>query len=101
MRPGERWVKSMIKLLENVVFGLRFFILAGLLAFTVVSGFYATQLRMDAGFDKQLPIGHEYIQTFQEYRDQLFGSNRIIVVMEANEGTIWTREFFKVYKDRL
>ncbi len=51
----------MIKLLENVVFGLRFFILAGLLAFTVVSGFYATQLRMDAGFDKQLPIGHEYI----------------------------------------
>ncbi|MBX3489894.1 MAG: MMPL family transporter [Parvibaculum sp.] len=89
----------MIKLLENVVFGLRFIILAGLLGFTVVTGFYATQLRMDAGFDKQLPIGHEYIQTFQEYREQLFGSNRIIVVMEANQGTIWTKEFFKVYKD--
>ena len=89
----------MIKLLENVVFGLRFIILVGLVGFTVVTGFYATQLRMGAGFDKQLPIGHEYIQTFQEYREQLFGSNRIIVVMEANQGTIWTKEFFKVYKD--
>ncbi|MFN4353760.1 efflux RND transporter permease subunit [Parvibaculum sp.] len=89
----------MIKLLENVVFSLRSIILLGLFVFTVLTGFYALQLRMDAGFDKQLPIGHEYIETFTEYREQLFGSNRIIVVLEPNEGDVWTKEFFKVYKD--
>ncbi len=35
----------------------------------------------------------------REYREQLFGSNRIIVALEPNEGDVWTREFFKVYKD--
>ncbi|MEW6089846.1 MAG: RND family transporter, partial [Pseudomonadota bacterium] len=89
----------MIKILENVVFGLRSLILLGLFVFTVLTGFYALQLRMDAGFDKQLPIGHEYIKTFTEYREQLFGSNRIIVVLEPNEGDIWNKEFFKVYKN--
>ncbi|MEQ9196257.1 MAG: efflux RND transporter permease subunit [Parvibaculum sp.] len=89
----------MIKFLENVVFRLRAIILLGLLAFTIATAFYAFQLRMTAGFDKQLPVGHEYIQTFTEYREQLFGSNRIIVALEPNEGDVWTREFFKVYKD--
>ncbi|MBX3445736.1 MAG: MMPL family transporter [Parvibaculaceae bacterium] len=89
----------MIKLLENVVFSLRPLILLGLFVLTVLTGFYALQLRMDAGFDKQLPIGHEYIETFTEYREQLFGANSIIVVLEPNEGDIWSKEFFKVYKD--
>src|SRR5690606_5216902 len=94
-----RWVLSMVKLLENVVFKLRAIILLGLLVFTCITGFYALQLRMTAGFDKQLPVGHEYIQTFTEYREQLFGSNRIIVVLEPKEGDVWSKEFFKVYKN--
>ncbi|MFA7639224.1 MAG: MMPL family transporter [Parvibaculum sp.] len=89
----------MIKLLENVVFRLRLIILISLAIFTVITGYYAVGLRMTAGFDKQLPVGHEYIQTFQQYRDQLFGSNRIMIVLEANEGSIWTPAFFKTYKE--
>lgn len=54
--------------------------------------FFAAQLRMDAGFEKQIPIGHEYVQTFQKYRSDLFGANRLTVVVRAKQGTIWTRE---------
>ncbi|MEN6541297.1 MMPL family transporter [Parvibaculum sp.] len=89
----------MIKFLENLVFSLRVVILATLAIITVIGLYFAFQLRMTAGFDKQLPIGHEYIQTFQQYRDQLFGSNRIIVVLEPKQGTIWNKDFFKVYKN--
>ncbi|MDF1685720.1 MAG: putative RND superfamily exporter protein [Parvibaculaceae bacterium] len=89
----------MVKLLETLVFKLRPLILAGLFAFTIFAGFFAFGLKLDAGFDKQLPTGHEYIQTFQEYREKLFGSNRIIVVMEAKEGNIWNQDFFSTYKD--
>ena len=46
-------------------------------------GVFAAQLRMSAGFDKQLPQDHEYIQTFYQYRDLVFGANRIIVVVRA------------------
>ncbi|MDD5247427.1 MAG: efflux RND transporter permease subunit [Rhodocyclaceae bacterium] len=59
--------------------------------FTLVMGGLAAQLRMSAGFDKQLPIGHEYTDTFFQYRDQLFGSNRIMVVVKAKKGDIWTQ----------
>tara|TARA_R110002110_G_scaffold9547_2_gene46915 strand:- start:464 stop:2818 length:2355 start_codon:yes stop_codon:yes gene_type:complete len=89
----------MIKFLENVVFGLRPVILGALAIATTFGLYFAFNLHMTAGFDKQLPIGHEYVKTFQQYRDQLFGSNRIIVVLEPKEGKIWTKDFFKVYKD--
>lgn len=89
----------MIKFLENLVFRLRAVIL-GILALATAFGLYfAFHLHMTAGFDKQLPIGHEYVKTFQKYRDQLFGSNRIIVVLQPKSGDIWTKDFFKTYKN--
>ncbi len=89
----------MVKRLENIVFRFRGLILLVLAAFTVYAGYLALDLRLDAGFEKRLPIGHEYIQTFQDHRDELFGSNRIIVVLKTRQGTIWNRGFFKTYKE--
>jgi predicted RND superfamily exporter protein len=81
-----------IKRLEALLFGHRKAILAGLLALTALMGVFALKLRMDAGFEKQLPIGHEYIQTFQKYRDDVLGANRLTIVVKARRGSIWTRE---------
>ena len=89
----------MVPALENFVFRFRIYILAVFAAFTIYGGYYATQLKMDAGFEKQLPSGHEYIQTFQEYRDRLFGSNRIIIVLKERDGQIWNKDYFRTYKD--
>ena len=89
---------SMVQILENIVFRLRSVILLSLFAFTFYAGYEALGLRLDAGFLKRLPVGHEYIQTFEEYQDRLFGSNRIIVVLETREGTIWNKDFFTKYK---
>lgn len=89
----------MVPALENFVFRFRIYILAVFAAFTIYGGYYATQLKMDAGFEKQLPAGHEYIQTFQEYRDRLFGSNRIIIVLKERDGQIWNKDYFRTYKD--
>ena len=45
----------MVAVLENFVFRHRILILVILGAITAVMGYYASQLRMDAGFAKQLP----------------------------------------------
>ncbi len=87
-RPLERALAA----LERFAFGRRALILAVLAAFTVVMGFYALKLRMDAGFEKQMPIGHEYIKTFKQYRNQLFGANRLTIAVRTTDGSIWTRE---------
>ena len=78
--------------LERAAFEKRLLVLAVLLGFTGVMAVFAVQLRMDAGFDKQMPSGHEYIETFQKYRGQLFGANRLTVAVKARHGTIWTKE---------
>ena len=75
---------------EAALFRRRAAVLAALALLTVVMGWFAAQLRMDAGFDKQLPIGHEYIETFKTYRNDLIGANRLTVVVRARKGPIWT-----------
>ncbi|WP_174903274.1 efflux RND transporter permease subunit [Burkholderia pseudomultivorans] len=78
--------------LEQLFFGHRAVVLAAIGLFTAVMAVFAVQLRMDAGFEKQMPIGHEYIRTFQQYRNDLLGANRITVVVRARKGAIWTKE---------
>ncbi|HEX6020030.1 MAG TPA: MMPL family transporter [Burkholderiaceae bacterium] len=76
--------------LEALLFRRRAAVLWALAALTLVMGFFAARLRMDAGFEKQLPIGHEYIETFKQYRDDLLGANRLTIVVRARDGKLWT-----------
>ncbi len=56
---------------------------------------FAVQLRMEAGFDKQMPAGHEYIATFQQYRNDVLGANRLNIVVKARQGSIWNPQALK------
>lgn len=83
---------SLVLGLERFFFRHRLATLGVLALITLVMGGFAAQLRMSAGFDKQLPQQHEFIKTFNQYRDVLFGANRIIVVLHAKHGDIWNKE---------
>ena len=91
----DRHLTRMLSGLENFCFRFRTPFLIWLALFTAVMGYFALQLRMDAGFEKQMPTGHEYIQTFQKYRNDVLGANRLNVVVKAKQGTIWTQAGLK------
>jgi uncharacterized protein len=80
---------------EEWVFGRRKSMLAVFLLATVVLFGFATQTRIDAGFEKQLPQGHPYIETFTKHQEEFGGANRVMVALMAKEGDIFTPEFFK------
>lgn len=82
--------RGLLSRVEEVLFGHRRLVLASLAVFTLVMAWFAVQLRMDAGFEKQLPIGHEYIKTFEAYRNDLQGANRLTLVVRARHGSIWS-----------
>ncbi|WP_432260387.1 efflux RND transporter permease subunit [Cupriavidus sp. TMH.W2] len=84
-------MNGLVRRLEAFLFGHRVATLAVIGMFTAVMGYFALQLRMEAGFEKQLPLGHEYVQTFQAYREDLFGANRLTVVVRPRAGTVWTK----------
>jgi uncharacterized protein len=85
-------LNRLVAWLEGVFFARRKTVLAVIAVFTVLMAFFALQLRMEAGFEKQMPIGHEYIQTFQKYRTQLFGANRLTIVVKARKGDMWNQK---------
>jgi predicted RND superfamily exporter protein len=85
-------LNRLVEKAEAFFFGHRWQTLAVIGIFTAVMAFFALQLHMSAGFEKQMPIGHEYVETFNKYRGDLFGANRLNFVVKARTGTIWNQE---------
>jgi uncharacterized protein len=85
-------LNRLVKKLEALFFGHRKLTLGIIIGFTAVMAFFALKLKMSAGFEKQMPIGHEYTLTFQKYRDDLFGANRLNIVVKAKKGNVWNQE---------
>ena len=55
---------------------------------TVLLGFSATRLEVQSGFAKMLPLQHPYMRTFLDYRNDFGGANRVLVSVQARNGTI-------------
>ena len=87
-----------VKFLERLVFSRRPLVIGIFVAVTLFMAASATNLRVDAGFSKLLPLQHEYMKTFTEYREEFGGANRVLIALMAREGDIYTPEFFKVLR---
>jgi predicted RND superfamily exporter protein len=77
----------------------RFFIVAAFAVITVVMVFAMTQLKIETGFKKQLPLDHEYMQTFLQYEKEFGGANRILVALMEREGDMFNDEFFEKFEE--
>ncbi len=85
----------MLQKIENWFFKFRFWVLASFVLLTLVMGYFAVQIRMDAGFYKQLPSSHNFVKTYYEYQDDLSGTNSITVSLRATNGDIFNRDYFE------
>ncbi|MBL8332662.1 MAG: RND family transporter, partial [Rubrivivax sp.] len=88
-------LERLVAAIERLIFGHRAAVLGVLALVTLIAAVFAARLHMSAGFGKQLPLGHEYTETFVKYKDVLFGANRLIVVVHARQGDIWKPESLK------
>lgn len=79
--------------LDHFLFGKRPLWLSLFALITIGMAFMAAQLRIDAGFQKQLPLGHEYMKTFVEYEQDFGGANRILVAVVDTSGDMFNTPF--------
>lgn len=84
---------------ETLVFGNRPLVLIVFAAITLAMLFFASQLKVDAGFKKQVPLQHEYMQTFQDYELEFGGANRVLVAVIAKDGDMFDQEFMKTLEN--
>ena len=64
------------------------------LLITVLLGYSAFQTRFDPGFNKLIPLKHDYMQAFLDHSAEFTGANRVMVSLEwTGEGDIYNAEF--------
>lgn len=78
--------------ITRAVFGARPWILLTFAAITAVMLFFAAQLRVDAGFKKQIPLDHEFMKTFLDYEREFGGANRVLVAIRDRNGSMFPRQ---------
>jgi uncharacterized protein len=71
-------------------------ILLGVL--TALFAWSALQTRVDAGFDKSIPLEHPYMQVYKQYQDDFGGANQVLVALIQKEGDIYNEKFLSTLK---
>jgi predicted RND superfamily exporter protein len=85
--------------LEHLIFGHRKLLVLLFALITVAMTVVAVRgLRIDASFTKQLPLKHEYMQTFLEHQAEFGGANRVLIALVASDGNMFTPGFFDALK---
>ena len=72
----------------------RYGIVAAFAVLTIFMVYAMTSLKIETGFKKQLPLKHEYMQTFLQYEKEFGGANRVLVALSARDGDMFDAEFF-------
>ncbi|MCC6076753.1 RND family transporter [Pseudomonas sp. GCM10022188] len=81
-------------LAERLLFNNRLAIVVLCLLTTLLLGYQALGLSLNAAFEKMIPTSHPYIANFLENRKQLAGmGNTLRIAVEAKEGTIFDAEY--------
>ncbi|HJW47021.1 MAG TPA: MMPL family transporter [Lysobacter sp.] len=84
---------------ERAIFNNRLLIVIACALLTVLLGFQATKLAINAGFEKMIPHGHAYIKNYLESRGSLRGlGNSVRVVVENTDGDIFDPAYLEVLK---
>jgi len=65
---------------------------------TIVLGVMASQLRVQAGFTKMIPLNHPYMSTFLEYQQDFGGANKVLVAIKNTKGGIYDKTFMETLR---
>ena len=90
---------STLHRVATFLISIRYLVVVLFGAITIAMLFAMSQLRIETGFKKQLPLQHEYMQTFLKYEKEFGGANRILVALVARHGDMFTPEFFKDFEE--
>src|SRR6188508_3874520 len=89
---------GLIQKVSRVVFDHRKVWLAIFSVLTLLFIASASRMVVDAGFNKMVPLKHEYMKVYREY-EKVFGSaNRVAIALVRKDGDIFDREYLAKLK---
>lgn len=92
-------MNALIDLCEKVIFRHRLVVILLFVVATVFLGYKSSQLQLDAGFTKNIPLNHQYMLNYMKHRKDFGGANNILVSVCDKNGNIFNQTFFDTLKD--
>ncbi|HWD32382.1 MAG TPA: efflux RND transporter permease subunit [Pseudomonas sp.] len=91
------WLQRCVQGCADLLLNNRRRWLAVFLLLSLGLGYSATQVRLDPGFNKQIPVRHAYMLNFLDFSRVFTGANRLLVnVHWKGEGDIYNPQFLEV-----
>ena len=84
---------KILRAIEPLIYAKRKLTMAILLALTAFFLWQAALIKPDAGFDKSIPLKHEYMQVYKQYQESFGGANTILVALMQKNGDIYNGKF--------
>ncbi|MCO7249279.1 MMPL family transporter [Pseudoalteromonas sp. Ps84H-4] len=91
-------MRGLLDFLERAVFRHRLFAIISFALITCFLLFKATQIQLDASFNKNIPLNHEYMKVYTKHEKQFGGANSILISVCDADGDIFNEEFFTQLK---
>lgn len=89
---------SFINRFEITIFRNRALVLTLFTLLTAFLTFQASQIKLDASFTKNIPLNHEYMQTYLKHRENFGGANNVLISVCNRDDDIFNAEFFTALK---
>lgn len=90
---------SIIDLFEKIIFRHRLPVVIVFLLATVYLCMQAMQLKLDAGFAKNVPLNHEYMINYMKHKENFGGANSVLVAVCDKDSDIFNENFFTTLKN--
>lgn len=85
---------------ERLIFNFRGLIIALIAIVSIGLGWQATNLVVNANFDRMIPSSHPYIQNFLDNRNELSGlGNSLRIVVENTKGDIFDPDYLQTLRE--
>ena len=91
-------MRGFLDILERAVFRHRLFAIISFALITCFLLFKATQIQLDASFNKNIPLNHDYMKVYTKHEKQFGGANSILISVCDADGDIFNEEFFTQLK---
>ncbi|TLX51571.1 RND transporter [Pseudoalteromonas ruthenica] len=91
-------MQTLVELLERSLFRHRMWVILGFIIATVALAWQATKLQLDASFNKNIPLNHQYMKVYTKHEKQFGGANGILISVCDARGDIFNPEFFTQLK---
>ncbi|AZZ98067.1 MMPL family transporter [Pseudoalteromonas sp. R3] len=91
-------MQSLLNQLVYVVFRHRAAMIFMFIVATLFLGYRTTHIQLDASFNKNIPLNHEYMKVYLKHEKQFGGANSILISVCDADGDIFNPEFFSQLK---